>query len=115
MPHNHFVIGIVAAMARRATARCYKSVGGVNSIAGRRLLIHVPGSRRSSYNRQVPARMHHDLLYALIISFAGAALFLLVDRYEPNHTMAALLKFLVLALSSLVIMQRMGANWLSLF
>jgi hypothetical protein len=71
--------------------------------------------RQSNYNRQVPARMHHDLLYALIISFAGAALFLLVDRYEPNHTMAALLKFLVLAVSSLAIMQRMDANWLSLF
>jgi uncharacterized membrane protein len=58
---------------------------------------------------------HQDLLYALIIVFAGSFLFLFVDRYERNHAMAALLKFLVLAVSSLIVMQRMGVNWLSLF
>jgi len=54
--------------------------------------------------------MHYDVLYSLIVSFAGAALFLLVDKYERNHTIAALLKFFVLFVSSIIIMQRL--SWL---
>jgi hypothetical protein len=37
------------------------------------------------------------------------------DRYERNHTMAALLKFLVLFVSSIKIMQRLRSYGLSLF
>jgi hypothetical protein len=59
--------------------------------------------------------MDYDLVYSLIISFTGAALFLLVDRYERNHIMAALLKFLVLFVSSMIIMQRLRSYGLSLF
>ncbi len=55
------------------------------------------------------------MVYSLIVSFAGAALFLLVDRYERSHVMAALLKFLVLFVSSVIIMQRLRAYGLSLF
>jgi hypothetical protein len=51
--------------------------------------------------------MHTDLLYALIIAFAGSFLFLLVDRHEPNRTMASLLKFLVLFVSCVAILHRM--------
>jgi hypothetical protein len=47
--------------------------------------------------------MHHDSLYALTISFAGSFLFLLVDKYEPNRTMAGIMKFLVLSVSSVII------------
>jgi hypothetical protein len=59
--------------------------------------------------------MDYDLVYSLIVSFAGAALFLLVDRYERSHVMAALLKFLVLFVSSVIIMQRLRAYGLLLF
>jgi hypothetical protein len=45
---------------------------------------------------------YDDLLYSLIIGFAGAALFLLVNRLEPNRAMGGLLKFLVLFVSGVV-------------
>jgi hypothetical protein len=66
-------------------------------------------------DRQVPAPMDYDLLYSFVVSFTGAILFLFVDRLEPNRTMDALLKFLVLFVSSAIIMQRMRACSLSLF
>jgi hypothetical protein len=44
--------------------------------------------------------MFYELIYLAVISVAGANLFLLVDRYERDRTMGALLKFLVLAISS---------------
>jgi hypothetical protein len=64
---------------------------------------------------QIPAPMHYDLLYSLIISFAGSFLFLLVERYEPNRTIGGLLKFLVLFVSSVIILQRLRPYGLSLF
>jgi hypothetical protein len=59
---------------------------------------------------------YDDLLYSLIIGFAGAALFLLVDRLESNRAMGGLLKFLVLFVSGVVIMHRLRSygillNW----
>jgi hypothetical protein len=59
--------------------------------------------------------MHYDLLYASIISFAGSFLFLLVDRYESNRTMAALLKFLLLFVSSVIIIRILRPYGISLF
>jgi hypothetical protein len=59
--------------------------------------------------------MHYDLLYSLIVSFAGSLLFLLVDRYEPNRTMAGLLKFLVLFVSSGIIMHSLRPFGIFLF
>jgi hypothetical protein len=59
--------------------------------------------------------MHYDLVYSLIIAFTGSSLILLVDRYEPNRTMDALLKFLVVFASSVIIMERLRPYWLSLF
>jgi hypothetical protein len=59
--------------------------------------------------------MHDDLLYALIIAFAGSFLFLLVDKYEPNRTMAGLLKFLVLFVSGVIIVHSLRPFGLSLF
>jgi hypothetical protein len=59
--------------------------------------------------------MSFDLVYSLSISFAGATLFLFVDRYERNRTMAGLLKFLVLFVSSVIIMERLRPYWISLF
>jgi hypothetical protein len=59
--------------------------------------------------------MDYDLLYSLIISFAGSFLFLLVERYEPNRTIGGLLKFLVLFVSSVIILQRLRPYGLSLF
>jgi hypothetical protein len=68
-----------------------------------------------SYNRRVPASMDYDLLYSLIIAFAGSAQILLVDRCEPNLTMAAVLKFLLIFVSSVMVMERLRAYWISLF
>ena len=34
------------------------------------------------------------LIYVLTISFVAAALFLIVDRFEPNRRLALVLKFL---------------------
>jgi hypothetical protein len=59
--------------------------------------------------------MHDDLLYALVIAFGGSFLFLLVDKHEHNRTMGALLKFLVLAVSSVIIMQRLLSYGISQF
>jgi hypothetical protein len=59
--------------------------------------------------------MHRDLLYALIVAFAGSFLFLLVDKHEPNRTIASLLKFLVLFVSSVIIMHSLRPFGLSLF
>ena len=39
------------------------------------------------------------LIYVLTISFVAAALFLIVDRFEPNRRLALVLKFLILALA----------------
>ena len=39
--------------------------------------------------------MYSDLFYSFTISFLGAILFLLVDKYEPEGALAGLLKFLV--------------------
>lgn len=68
-----------------------------------------------SYNRRVPAPMDYDLLYSLIIAFAGSALILVVDRYEPNRTLAGVLKFLLVFVSSVIVMERLRPYWLSLF
>jgi len=59
--------------------------------------------------------MHRDLLYALIVAFAGSFLFLLVDKHEPNRTMAGLLKFLLLFVSSVIIMRYLRPYGISLF
>lgn len=59
--------------------------------------------------------MDYDLLYSLIIAFAGSALILLVDRYEPNRTLAGVLKFLLVFVSSVIVMERLRPYWLSLF
>jgi hypothetical protein len=59
--------------------------------------------------------MHDDVLYSLVIAFAGSFLFLLVDRYERNRTMASLLKFLVLFVSSVAILHRLRLFGISLF
>jgi hypothetical protein len=59
--------------------------------------------------------MDYDLFYSLIISLAGASLFLLVDRYERNRLMAALLKFLLVFVSGVIVIERLHPYWLSLF
>ena len=66
-------------------------------------------------NRQAAARMYRDFAYSLFISFAGAILFLLVDRLEHNGPVASFLKFLILFVSSVVIIHRLRPYGLSLF
>jgi hypothetical protein len=59
--------------------------------------------------------MFFDFAYSFAISIAGAILFLLVDRYERNHIWGATLKFWVVFVSSVIVMERLGPYWLSLF
>jgi hypothetical protein len=51
--------------------------------------------------------MYSDLFYSFTIAVAGAVLFLLVDKYEPDGPMARLLKFLVLFVSGVVILHKL--------
>ena len=59
--------------------------------------------------------MHTDLLYSFIIALAGGILFVLVDKYERNEPMGRLLKFLLLFVAAVVIMQRLRPYGLALF
>jgi hypothetical protein len=55
-----------------------------------------------------------DFIYALAITFAGAVLFLAVDRYEDDAVVANLLKFLLLIFTSVAILHRLqpfGIAW----
>jgi hypothetical protein len=61
------------------------------------------------------ALLDYDLVYSLVISLIGAILFLFVDRLESNRALATLLKFLVLFVSGIIIMQRLRPYWISLF
>jgi hypothetical protein len=53
--------------------------------------------------------MFYDAVYSSAIAIAGAIIFLFVDRLEPNRAVAHLLKFLVLFVSSIIIMQRLSS------
>ena len=46
--------------------------------------------------------MKPDIIDALVIGFIGAALFLLVDKYEPDGPVARLLEVLVLFVAGIV-------------
>jgi hypothetical protein len=59
--------------------------------------------------------MFFDFVYSVAISIAGAILFLLADRYEHSHIMAATLKFWVVFVSSVIVMERLGPYLLPLF
>jgi hypothetical protein len=51
---------------------------------------------------------------ASLIGFAGAVLFLLVDKYETDEIVANLLKFLVLGVSTVAILRKLepfGVEW----
>jgi hypothetical protein len=51
---------------------------------------------------------------ASLIGFAGAVLFLLVDKYETDEIVANLLKFLVLGVSTVAILHKLepfGIEW----
>ena len=47
--------------------------------------------------------MYLDAFYSFAIGFAGAILFVLVDKYEPDVPMARLLKFLLSFISMVAI------------
>ena len=59
--------------------------------------------------------MYLDVFYSLAIGFAGAILFVLVDKYEPDGPMARLLKFLLLFISMVAIFHRLRPYGLALF
>jgi hypothetical protein len=55
------------------------------------------------------AHFHKDpaLIYSLVIGCVGAALFLLVDKYERDERVANWLKLMVLVISSVAIPHRL--------
>ena len=54
-------------------------------------------------------------VYSFTISFIGAILFLLVDKYEPESPLAQLLKFLVLLVAGVAVLHRLQPYGLALF
>jgi hypothetical protein len=76
-----------------------------------RLKINKPSGRQDGSD----THMDYDLVYSFVIGVTGAILFLFVDRLEPNRAVSSLLKFLVLFVSSIIIMQKLRSNGLSLF
>ena len=52
--------------------------------------------------------MYSDVFYSFVVGFAGAVLFVLVDRYEPDGRMAHLLKFLVLFVAGVAILHKLA-------
>jgi hypothetical protein len=59
--------------------------------------------------------VYSDVLYSFTIGFAGAILFLLVDKYEPDGPMARLLKFLILFVAGVAILHKLQPYGLALF
>jgi hypothetical protein len=59
--------------------------------------------------------MYSDVFYSFVVGFAGAVLFVLVDRYEPDGRMAHLLKFLVLFVAGVAILHKLKPFGLALF
>jgi hypothetical protein len=51
--------------------------------------------------------LNSALIYSVIIGFVGAALFLFVDKYERDGTMANLMKLLVLVVGGLAILHKL--------
>ena len=61
------------------------------------------------------AQMYSDWFYSFIIGLVGAILFLLVDKYEPEASMARLLKFLILFVAGVAILHKLQPYGLALF
>jgi hypothetical protein len=59
--------------------------------------------------------MYSNVLYSFTIGFVGAILFLLVDKYEPEGVLARLLKFLILFVAGVAILQKLQPYGLGLF
>jgi hypothetical protein len=73
------------------------------------------GSRASGGIRL--AHFHKDpaLIYSLVIGCVGAALFLLVDKYEKDEMVAKRLKLMVLVIPSVAILHRLQPFGIQLF
>jgi hypothetical protein len=56
--------------------------------------------------RQV-SHLNSALIYSVIVGFVGAALFLFVDKYERDGTMANLMKLLVLVVGGAAILHKL--------
>jgi hypothetical protein len=59
--------------------------------------------------------MYLDAFYSLAIGFAGAILFVLVDKYELDGPMARLLKFLILFVAGVAILHKLQPYGFALF
>ena len=55
------------------------------------------------------------MIYSLVIGCVGAALFLLVDKYEKDEMVANWLKLMVLVISSVAILHRLQPFGIQLF
>jgi hypothetical protein len=72
-------------------------------------------SRKSGSGVPATGHMYSDLFCSFTISFIGAILFLLVDKYEPEGPLARLLKFLVLFVAGVAVPHGLQPYGLALF
>jgi hypothetical protein len=70
---------------------------------------------RSTVGRGQVAQMYSDWFYSFIAGFVGGILFLLVDKYEPEASMARLLKFLILFVAGVAILHKLQPYGFALF
>jgi hypothetical protein len=59
--------------------------------------------------------MYSDWFYSFLIGLVGAILFLLVGKYEPEVSMARLLKFLILFVAGVAILHKLQPYGFALF
>jgi hypothetical protein len=93
----------------RAPSACYSARKILSASSGAQ-----PLERQRVLTTPQQGRSAMDFIYALAITFAGAILFLAVDRYENDTMVANLLKFLVLIFTSVAILHRLqpfGIAW----
>ena len=80
-----------------------------NRRVGALLSGRVKGSRVKAFatRPRQALNMSGDFIDAVIIGFVGAALFLFVDKYERDGSMANLLKLLVLVVGGVAILHKL--------
>ena len=69
----------------------------------------------SAVGRDRVAQMYSDWFYSFIVGFVGAILFLLVEKYEPEASMARLLKLLILFVAGVAILHKLQPYGFALF
>ena len=75
------------------------------------LIREFPNTGRVTYKQNEARRttaVMVPITQGMLIGFSGAALYFVVDRYEPDEGMAAVLKFLVVLLGAAAVLRCTG-------